>query len=101
MQLNLDANGMLEFSASGCGRMKLMSCQAEEEQAHAAAPAASYCGSGAPRLDTSLTSRDTLESTKVDVATKVIDCKAQVQTFDASSGDVGDALRAQGKAGAH
>ena len=48
-------------------------------------------------MDTSLTLCDNLESTKVDVATEVIDCKAQVLTFDAAPGAVGDALRVQGK----
>ena len=78
-KLTSNTDGTLGFLAPGWGSMELKS-QAEEEQTLAAAPAGSFCGSVPLTLGMGLTFHDT-----VDIAKKVIECKAEAETFDASS----------------
>ena len=82
LELTLNADSTLGFSAPGWGNMELQS-QAEEEQTLAAAPDGIYCGSVPLTLDMGLTFHGT-----GDIGKKVIECKAEAEIFDASSGAV-------------
>ncbi len=74
MQAKLDYDsGTLGFAAPGWDSVKLKSCKSKEEQVAASTI-----------LDTRLTFRDKM----CDVEEKVIDCKAEAEAFDASSGAV-------------
>ena len=64
----------------------MKSGQSEEEQALSAAPTGSCCGSAPLFLDKRLTFHD--NALDVEIAQKDIDCKAEAEAFDASSGAV-------------
>jgi len=90
LKLSLNADGSMEITTPGWPAMKLKSCQVEEpkEELQLVAPQGSYCGSVPLILDMRVTfNGNTMDFyNNVKVAKQVIDCKAEPETFDASSG---------------